>query len=372
MRALIYVGLTCFAAFAQWAFTEEAWAPPADEAIVIRARERFAMVWLDGRVETLTLGLAWRQILRFQIFPDGTFAALLYSRRPLSNAFAPSGFDPPLCFPLTAWLGTVFPEEVPSQGSVSEFLWPAQHPHERKLAFMRGYDSGTSHSLHVLDLDTGHTTTIVPRKWALGAPAWSRDGREIAFYRSPPGEGKWYSLCVVRLQDGEVERVSPPSRLMLGMMEEMVDPPAWTPDGQTLFFVANYKTDKFKGLDAGPSYLHSVCRDGTQLQEVSQGLDPVCHPDGERVYFFHNEFKMLALGTGKITPILPERGIGGPRISVSGRYLAGPIVLWDDEKRGQIAIMTKEGRLLRYVDPGIPQLSGADIAWVKRDAAGRK
>ncbi len=130
--------------------------------------------------------------------------------------------------------------------------------------------------------DGSHRRRLTHAQWPLQdiEPAWSPDGRQIAFLRVRGDKGNDayvytpLSLWVMNA-DGSRQRAVPQTSDALGSA------PAWSPDGSKIAF------------DAGsPSGIYTIEIDGTHRHRIAgvlmNGGDPVWSPDGTHIGFDSN------------------------------------------------------------------------------------
>jgi TolB protein len=140
---------------------------------------------------------------------------------------------------------------------------PAWSPDGRKLAFV-GYDRGYS-AIYVQTWETGELKKFVGEKGINGAPAWSPDGTKLAvtlsFERNP-------DIYVIDVATGARTRIT---------TDPGIDTEAtWSPDGQTLVW-----TSDRGGL---PQLYMAPATGGAQTRLTFQGNrneDPSFSPDGK-------------------------------------------------------------------------------------------
>jgi TolB protein len=158
-------------------------------------------------------------------------------------------------------------------------LEPAWSKDGRQLAFLRGPDW--------TPYEPGHLSLYVAASAGGGARrlaacgncgkqygnhlGWSPDGRWIAFSRDAGPRGQ-ESLSVVAAAGGR------PHRLTDCRPAQCVDvQPVWSPDGRLLIFE--------RWTRAGQQQLYTVRPDGSGLTKIADGADPQWSPNGRRIAF---------------------------------------------------------------------------------------
>ena len=156
-------------------------------------------------------------------------------------------------------------------------------PDGRRLAFLSpGNCAQGCHHLYVMNADGSNLKNLTPSVGGgpgRGAanPAWSPDGRAIAFVRRDhwPVDGHTDAVHVVR-PDGSGRR-----RLTWAPADYFA--PAWSPDGRKLAFV--------KDRD-GNSEVYVMNADGSKPRNLTRHPgydgDPMWSPDGRRIVFVSN------------------------------------------------------------------------------------
>ena len=159
----------------------------------------------------------------------------------------------------------VLDEETPSNG------WAAPGPDGQRIAYDR---AGTA---WIYDWDQG-PEALDPAGFGLqnvrriGGPAWSPDGRKIAWTVAveDPASGPWrIALAIFDLDTDSGRLLHPFDNLGRGGWFE---PPSWSPDGQWMAFVAEDISLENYGLWV-------VATDGSREVYLGPGSNPIWSPD---------------------------------------------------------------------------------------------
>src|SRR6266545_4486514 len=147
---------------------------------------------------------------------------------------------------------------------------PAWSPDGRQIAFA-SHREGTSH-IFVMQADGTGTKRLTNSAKADDHPAWSPDGTRITFdYRQP---GFSIRELWVMPADGHGKR-------QLTKLGQVSGLPKWSPDGRRLAFQSNVRLGHFE--------IYTIGAYGKGLRQVTQSLvdviQPAWSPDGSRIAF---------------------------------------------------------------------------------------
>jgi Tol biopolymer transport system component len=147
---------------------------------------------------------------------------------------------------------------------------PAWSPDGRRIAFMRLSPAGWD--VYVMNTDGSGQRRLARNAW-LAAPAWSPDGRKIAFERPRRDRNaEGYAInseIFVVTADGSGER-----RLTRNTGRD--SNPVWSPDGRRIAFERNWQVSV---MNADGSGQRRLTRNG------GRNFAPAWSPDGQRIAF---------------------------------------------------------------------------------------
>jgi TolB protein len=224
--------------------------------------------------------------------PDGrqiAFVSLLHAsgeqRKALQEAQAARRIGPPLQQVFVMDGDGSNPTQVTRNGGLA----PAWSPDGRQLAFVGAADWRADDSIRewsakrdifVVDADGQNLRSITSQVGSDNNPAWSPDGRSIAFAAHREAHA-WAEIYVMNADGSNPRRLTFNSP---GKFEECCDDnfPRWSPDGRWISFVS--KRD-------GNSELYKMRPDGTEQTRLTRhpGFDAYASwsPSGQFLVFTH-------------------------------------------------------------------------------------
>jgi TolB protein len=158
---------------------------------------------------------------------------------------------------------------------------PAFSPDGKRLVWASNRDAGPTDpynlEIYVMDVRSGRTRRLTNYRGFDTTPAWSPDGKWIAFERELE-EGTQNSgsrtIWKIRPDGSGLRQVTPSNPLQDRGF------PAWSPDGKTIAFTA------FDDLDYTDASIYTIDPDGKNLRLLTDdGGYPSWSPDGKRIVF---------------------------------------------------------------------------------------
>jgi len=203
-----------------------------------------------------------------------------------------------------------------------------------------GLGNNTSYSLIVADSDGFNPQVVARSKESLLSPAWSPDGRKIAYVSFESGNSNIY-----------VQDITTGSRQLVSSHKGINGAPAWSPDGRKLALALSYVGNpEIFVLDLGS-------RQETRLtNNLAIDTEPTWAPDSQSIYFTSDR-------SGR--PQIYQVSAGGgtaERVSFQGQSNLKASVSYDGKQIAmvqgngnvyRIAILDRSlGGQVRYVSPG--------------------
>lgn len=152
---------------------------------------------------------------------------------------------------------------------------PAFSPDGKRVAFARGTDWPNT-EIYKINIANRQVTQITDNHLVDFDPAWSPDGDRIAFVR---GEYVRHSITntdiVVRNADGTGKTVN-----LTNIPDENESAPAWSPNGKKIAFYNSTTADIYV-VNLETEQVRNLTNDGTAYRDY----DPNWSPDGTRIVF---------------------------------------------------------------------------------------
>jgi TolB protein len=219
---------------------------------------------------------------------------------------------------------------------------PAWSPDGRAIAFQTRRRPQGHRSVNVINAD-GTAEREAARG---GRPTWSPDGRKIAFVSGRDGN---YEIYVMDADGGGQQNLT---------RHPAADQyPVWSPDGRKIAFVSNLKSRQGRAGFYGPClcYLYVVNADGSRLRRLTpqpaHDVSPVWSRDGRTIRFGRHIVNVDASGSRRVSTQLAA-GVWSP----DGRKIAF-VGLFPRGSRGSpranydIYVMNADGSGVRRLTP---------------------
>ena len=152
-----------------------------------------------------------------------------------------------------------------------------------------GYLGNQRQHLYVFDVASRHAQILTPGRYDEGWPAWSPDGKQIAFFSKrgdDPDRSNEFGLYVIATYPGAAPRLLTNFQGDSGDADSMA-PPSWRPDGRSLAYVT---AGDPKLIFYSTHRLAVVSADGGKPNILTSALDrnvlsPVWARNGRSIYF---------------------------------------------------------------------------------------
>ena len=223
----------------------------------------------------------------------------------------------------------------------------------------KGYLRGQRSHLYLFDIATKKAELLTPGAFDEESPAWSPDGKRIAFIRRH-GEGDVDKLPNRDLFVMDACTCAEPVRLTFSSAEE-AGPLAWSPDGQSIAYLFG---DELKWSAYDQAQLMVIPASGGQPRSLTQTLDrpvrsPVWSRDGQSLTF------LVVDDRAQHVALVPAAGGAVSRI-LEGRRVVERLSPGPDGAFAVLASTAKEVAEVHALENGrLRQLSRQNDAWFK-------
>jgi Tol biopolymer transport system component len=226
---------------------------------------------------------------------------------------------------------------------------PAWSPDGHKIAFVRSPSRGRMFTrfrwseIDVMNADGTHRHRLTPRRPRMiyEAPAWSPNGKRIAFDGAT--RSSYSEIYVIDVDGSHRHRLTHLTQTHLGGAWSYEDP-AWSPNGKRIAFDSNGHC--YSGF-CPESQLYVVNADGRNLQplnaESSEGIQPAWSPDGKRIAYVDKvsvELYLISAHGGKPHRIAEHVWTARQAWSPNGKKIA---FVGGTGGREQIYVMNADG-----------------------------
>ena len=260
--------------------TSPRWSPDGRRIAFLSDRSDSSQIWLipvDGGEAVQLTELAEGSLGSLAWSPDGTTIVFTFRAKPLADRQA--------------------------EREAREKEHKSYPPRVIRRAGYRedgtGYNGGERWHLHTVSVETGNVNQLTSENYDDHSPAWSPDGKTIAFVSNRSEDADltpgYQDLWLMPSDGGAVRRVTKRS----GHMQN----PVWSPDGAEIAYIGHDRPDEIWGVSDPHLWVVSV--ESGEARDLTVGLDrpvgdytlsdtsesegaaqsPIWSADGDRLFF---------------------------------------------------------------------------------------
>lgn len=213
--------------------------------------------------------------------------------------------------------------------STFPLMSPAWSPDGKKIAYVSF--EGHRAAIYIQDLASGQRRILSKFPGINGAPAWSPDGSKMALVLTQTGYPKIY---ILDLSSNSLQRVTSDYSLDTE--------PSWSPDGRSLIFTSNRGgTPQIYRVNLDDRSIKRVTYDGSYNARASFTAD------GKNIVMLHQDgegFNIAAqdLTSGRVTVLTNSSSNESPSVAPNGKMV---IYATDANNHGVLAEVSIDGRV---------------------------
>jgi len=247
----------------------------------------------------------------------------------------------------TLWVADADGENAQSAlGSPEPIISPAWSPDGRSLAYV-SFERGKA-IVFVQDVSSGQRRVVASFKGSNSAPAFSPDGRQLAVTLTRDGISQIYVMGI----DGQnLRRIS--------QSDTIETEAAWSPDGSSIYFVSD--------RSGGPQIFKMSANGGNVQRVTYQGaynISPAPSPDGKWLTYITRQadgafrVQLMDLASGQAQSLTTSRDDESPSFAPNGK-----LIIYATRAGGRDVLMTTslDGRIRARLNA--PQADVREPMW---------
>jgi len=234
---------------------------------------------------------------------------------------------------------------------------PALAPDQKRLAYISDRDG--SMQIWIRDLSTGVSERVTEKSPGPRYPTFSPDGRRLAFLRVGPIGTKDFSLRILDLATGNIQRLRKAPKIWPGRI-------SWSADGNHILVAELAGTSKRFGFGQNRLVSVDVVQDTATVIALPDSLvpdnGPVISPDGKQLALVSNGALWLA-------PMNPDGSLAGRPNELLAELVDSPGFSTDSQR---LLVLTNDGLESIDLRTGTRTQRNPERQWTPAAPAGRQ